>query len=139
MHTLCICSVLIDSAESPGLSTLMLQVALHAWIIFKHMYEQHINQTNMTKQSLQVRLCLVINKIDRLILELQLQPQEAYERIKGIITQVNMIVSAFESESFMSEADAVLAHENIKANTDAGWVQCTAHVHRLVHVHGLAP
>lgn len=69
---------------------------------------------------LQVRLCLVINKIDRLILELQLQPQEAYERIKGIITQVNMIVSAFESESFMSEADAVLAHENIKANADAG-------------------
>lgn len=70
--------------------------------------------------SLQVRLCLVVNKIDRLILELQLQPQEAYERIKGIITQVNMIVSAFESESFMSEADAVLAHESIKANADAG-------------------
>ena len=63
----------------------------------------------------QVQLCLVVNKIDRLILELQLQPQEAYERIKGIITQVNMIVSAFESESFMSEADAVLAHENTKA------------------------
>ena len=70
--------------------------------------------------NVQVRLCLVINKIDRLILELQLQPQEAYERIKGIISQVNMIVSAFESESFMSEADAVLAHETIKANADAG-------------------
>ncbi|DBA75465.1 TPA: hypothetical protein ACH3X1_010720 [Trebouxia sp. C0004] len=67
-----------------------------------------------------VQLCLVVNKIDRLILELQLQPHEAYDRIKGIITQVNMIVSAFESESFMSEADAVLAHENIKANADAG-------------------
>ena len=70
---------------------------------------------------MQVQLCLVINKGDRLILELQLQPQEAYERIKGIITQVNMIVSAFESESFMSEADAVLAHENTKANADAGY------------------
>lgn len=68
----------------------------------------------------QVKLCLVVNKIDRLILELQLQPQEAYERIKGIINQVNMIVHAFESESFMSEADAVLAHENTKANADAG-------------------
>lgn len=67
-----------------------------------------------------MRLCLVINKIDRLILELQLQPQEAYERIKGIISQVNMIVSAFESENFMSEADAVLAHESTKANADAG-------------------
>ena len=71
--------------------------------------------------AVQVQLCLVINKIDRLILELQLQPQEAYERIKGIITQVNMIVSAFESESFMSEADAVLAHENTKANADTGY------------------
>ncbi|KAA6422007.1 MAG: Ribosomal S5 Elongation factor G III V family [Trebouxia sp. A1-2] len=70
-----------------------------------------------------VQLCLVVNKIDRLILELQLQPHEAYDRIKGIITQVNMIVSAFESESFMSEADAVLAHENIKANADAGTQQ----------------
>lgn len=79
-----------------------------------------VNQSNTKQQNLQVRLCLVINKIDRLILELQLQPQEAYERIKGIITQVNMIVSAFESESFMSEADAVLAHENTKANADAG-------------------
>ncbi|KAL0045602.1 hypothetical protein WJX82_010973 [Trebouxia sp. C0006] len=70
-----------------------------------------------------VQLCLVVNKIDRLILELQLQPHEAYDRIKGIITQVNMIVSAFESENFMSEADAVLAHENIKANADAGTQQ----------------
>ena len=50
----------------------------------------------------------MINKIDRLILELQLQPQEGYERIKGIISQVNMIVHAFESKNFMSEADAVL-------------------------------
>lgn len=63
----------------------------------------------------------MVNKIDRLILELRLDPVEAYERIKGIITQVNMIVSAFESESFMSEADAVLAHENIKASADAGY------------------
>jgi len=51
---------------------------------------------------------------------------DCYDRIKGIITQVNMIVSAFESESFMSEADAVLAHGNIKANADAGYAaaQC---------------
>ena len=80
----------------------------------------HVASNCIGVVNMQVRLCLVINKIDRLILELQLQPQEAYERIKGIISQVNMIVSAFESESFMSEADAVLAHENIKANTDAG-------------------
>ena len=75
---------------------------------------------------MQVKLCLVVNKIDRLVLELQLQPHEAYERIKGIINQVNMIVHAFESESFMSEADAVLAHENTKANADVGYMPCPA-------------
>ena len=79
---------------------------------------------------LQVQLCLVVNKIDRLILELQLAPQEAYDRIKGIITQVNMIVSAFESESFMSEADAVLAHENTKANADSGQVLYCCAMHQ---------
>ncbi|KAK9824164.1 hypothetical protein WJX72_008216 [[Myrmecia] bisecta] len=62
-----------------------------------------------------VQLCLVINKVDRLILELRLSPQEAYERMKGIIHHVNMIVSGFQSERFITEADAVLAHEDAKA------------------------
>ena len=53
---------------------------------------------------LQVRLCLVVNKVDRLILELCLTPLEAYERLKAIIAHVNMIVSAFHSEKFMSGA-----------------------------------
>jgi len=70
---------------------------------------------------LQVRLCLVINKMDRLILELGLSPQEAYTRLKGIITHVNMIVSAFQSEQHISEADAVLAHEDAKATLDDRW------------------
>ena len=69
----------------------------------------------------QVRLCLVINKMDRLILELGLSPQEAYTRLKGIITHVNMIVSAFQSEQHISEADAVLAHQDAKATLDDRW------------------
>lgn len=50
----------------------------------------------------QVKLCLVVNKIDRLILELCLTPLEAYERLKSIIAHVNMIVSSFHSEKFIS-------------------------------------
>ncbi len=69
----------------------------------------------------QVRLCLVINKMDRLILELGLSPQEAYTRLKGIITHVNMIVSAFQSEQHISEADAVLAHQDAMATLDDRW------------------
>ncbi len=75
----------------------------------------------MLAAALQVRLCLVINKMDRLILELGLSPGEAYTRLKGIITHVNMIVSAFQSEQHISEADAVLAHEDAKASLDGRW------------------
>ena len=65
---------------------------------------------------LQVQLCLVINKIDRLIQEWRLQPQEAYDRIRAIVAHVNMIVSAFQSERFISDADAVLAYEDARAS-----------------------
>lgn len=64
---------------------------------------------------MQVQLCLVLNKIDRLILELCLTPQEAYGRMCAIVAHVNMIVSSFQSERFISEADSVLAHEDAKA------------------------
>lgn len=50
----------------------------------------------------QVKLCLVVNKLDRLILELCLTPAEAYERLKAIIAHVNMIVSSFHSEKYIS-------------------------------------
>ena len=57
-----------------------------------------------TTQLMQVKMCLVINKIDRLILELRLSPQEAYERMKAIIAHVNMILSSFRSERYISGA-----------------------------------
>lgn len=66
----------------------------------------------------QVRTCLVINKVDRLILEWKMSPAEAYERLKAIIAHVNMIISAFASERWISEADAVLAHEDAKASIE---------------------
>ena len=57
----------------------------------------------------------MLNKIDRLILELRLTPQQAYERMRAIITQVNMIISAFQSEQYMSESDAVLGLQDAAA------------------------
>lgn len=44
----------------------------------------------------------MVNKVDRLILELCLTPGEAYERLKAIIAHVNMIVSSFRSEQYIS-------------------------------------
>lgn len=64
-------------------------------------------------------MTLVLNKIDRLILELRLTPQQAYERMKAVVTQINMIVSAFQSEQYMSEADAVL---NLQTAANIRWV-----------------
>ena len=56
----------------------------------------------------------MINKIDRLILELRLSPAEAATRLAAIVTHANLVMSAFHSEKFMSEADAVLAYEEAK-------------------------
>ncbi len=58
----------------------------------------------------QVKLCLVVNKIDRLILELCLTPLEAYERLKAIIAHVNMIVSSFHSEKYISGVLSAVVH-----------------------------
>lgn len=52
-------------------------------------------------------------------------PSEAYTRMQSIITHVNMIMSAFRSEQFLSEADAVLAYEGAKgaaAESGGRWV-----------------
>jgi ribosome assembly protein 1 len=53
----------------------------------------------------------MVNKLDRLITELKLSASEAAVRLSGIVAHANMIWSAFDSEHFMREADAVLAAE----------------------------
>ncbi|KAG2443951.1 hypothetical protein HXX76_002290 [Chlamydomonas incerta] len=63
-----------------------------------------------------VRPVLMINKLDRLILELRLSPEEAYGRLRDIVTHANMIWSAFASEKYLREADAVLALEAARAD-----------------------
>jgi len=59
--------------------------------------------------------CLVFNKLDRLILELGYEPRDAYERMRMLLHEVNGLMSAFESEKFISQADTFLssfdAHE----------------------------
>jgi ribosome assembly protein 1 len=49
-----------------------------------------------------------------LVLELGLTPAEAAQKLAGIVTHANMIMSAFSSEKYMSEADSVLAYEGSK-------------------------
>ncbi|KAL6198800.1 hypothetical protein ACLB2K_028589 [Fragaria x ananassa] len=53
--------------------------------------------------------CLVINKIDRLISELEMSPREAYIRLLRIVHEVNNIVSAFKSVKYLNDVDAILS------------------------------
>ncbi|GLC55413.1 hypothetical protein PLESTB_000984700 [Pleodorina starrii] len=66
-----------------------------------------------------VKPVLVINKLDRLILELRLSPEEAYGRLRDIVTHANMVLSAFASERYLREADAVLATDQARADQQA--------------------
>ena len=52
-----------------------------------------------------VKLCLVINKLDRLIEELKLSSLETYARLLTIIHDVNNVVSAFTSEKYIESQD----------------------------------
>ncbi len=45
-----------------------------------------------------VSICLVINKIDRLILELKIPPQDAYYKLLHTIEEVNSHIAAYSSE-----------------------------------------
>lgn len=53
--------------------------------------------------------CLVLNKIDRLICELKLNPMEAYNRLLRIVHEVNGIMSTYKSEKYLSDVDSILA------------------------------
>ncbi|KAJ3333923.1 Cytoplasmic GTPase/eEF2-like protein (ribosomal biogenesis) [Blyttiomyces sp. JEL0837] len=67
-----------------------------------------------------VRPILVLNKIDRLITELQMSPQEAYVQMNQILGQVNAIMGTFHMETLMADDardyDAKMA--KLKLNDD---------------------
>nr|GFA00586.1 elongation factor-like GTPase 1 [Tanacetum cinerariifolium] len=52
--------------------------------------------------------CLVLNKIDRLILELKLTPLEAYAKLFRIVHEVNGIVSTYKSEKYLFDIDSII-------------------------------
>lgn len=62
----------------------------------------------------------MVNKLDRLITELRLSPSEAAQRLTSIVAHANMIWSAFDSEHFMREADAVLAATEQQQHREGG-------------------
>ncbi|KAM3165018.1 Tr-type G domain-containing protein [Lachancea thermotolerans] len=64
---------------------------------------------------------LVLNKIDRLVTELQLTPQEAYIHLNKIIEQVNSIIGSFFNGQRL--LDDLSWREQLENNTNAEFVE----------------
>ena len=56
-----------------------------------------LNTERVIKQAVQEQLAITvcINKIDRLILELKLPPQDAYYKLRHIVDEVNGLLSLY--------------------------------------------
>ncbi|GIY37647.1 116 kDa U5 small nuclear ribonucleoprotein component [Caerostris extrusa] len=59
-----------------------------------------LNTERLLKHAVQEKLaiCICINKIDRLMLELKLPPQDAYYKIRHIIEEVNGLLSSYSDD-----------------------------------------
>ena len=63
--------------------------------------------------------CLIFNKMDRLIEELKYSPLETYERLRMLLHEVNSLMSVFESEKFINQADTFLSAEDKRNNNNS--------------------
>jgi len=79
--------VLVDAVE--GVSTQTISVLRQAW-------------------SENVKPCLVLNKIDRLITELRLTPMEAHQHLQNIVERVNAIMGMLFAGDLADEDDVPL-------------------------------
>jgi U5 small nuclear ribonucleoprotein component len=77
-----------------------------------------------------VPITLVINKVDRLILELKLPPTDAYYKLKYTIEEVNSIISAANGDTRLSPELGNVCF----ASTMMGWcfsLRSFAHMYSL--------
>lgn len=69
-----------------------------------------LNTERLLKHALQenISVAVCINKIDRLILELKLPPQDAYYKIRHILDEINGIIKTFSNQSSSSDQSPTL-------------------------------
>ena len=109
--------ILITLIDSPGHVDFCSEVSTAARLsdgcfVLVDVVEGVCVQTHaVLRQAWEERLkpCLVFNKLDRLIIELGYEPREAYDRMRALLNEVNGLMSAFESEKFISQADTFLS------------------------------
>ena len=70
--------------------------------------------------------CLVINKIDRLVSEIRLEPSEAYERLQRIVDEANAIVSSLQAVEFLKRAND---RAETETDADIAEYECVSYFH----------
>jgi len=106
-------SYLVNLIDSPGHVDFTSEVSTAARLadgalVVVDVVEGVLSQTRAVLRQAwrdRVKTCLVLNKVDRLIVELELTPLEAYQRVARIIEQVNAVNQQLLSEDVMKEEE----------------------------------
>ncbi|XP_076402434.1 elongation factor-like GTPase 1 [Peromyscus maniculatus bairdii] len=67
-----------------------------------------------------IRPVLVINKIDRLIVELKFSPQEAYSHLKNILEQINALTGTLFTSKVLEERAERETESQVKTHSEQG-------------------
>ncbi|XP_048224844.1 LOW QUALITY PROTEIN: elongation factor-like GTPase 1 [Perognathus longimembris pacificus] len=67
-----------------------------------------------------IRPVLVINKLDRLIVELKFTPQEAYSHLKNILEQINALTGTLFTSKVLEERAEREAESHVNASSEPG-------------------
>merc|ERR1712194_403903 len=74
-----------------------MDVTMHAMVVLDAIEGCAVQTETVLRQSLaeRVRPCLVVNKVDRCSLELQMEPEDMYSRFRKAIEDVNVVIATY--------------------------------------------